>query len=216
MTKKIATPEEIITEDTTTESKETTKMKLNKIAPKEFTQEQITEMTSEDIQKLILIDFGQNVISKERAIKFLINKVRAGKLSKIPAVAMLSWTNRRVWVQGTANTFKNKDGSIGTISGSGIKEEADAKLNPSQEEYEAYTSEQLADIVNQYIHKDKAADVIIPSLLEKGMPLTPEDLMFITNNRVTIKGLEPKKVTKIMTKKITPIPSEIIDGVSFG
>ncbi len=213
MTKKIDTPEATIEPTTeTTAPKETTKMKLSEVAAKEFTPKQIEDMTASDIKKLIEVDFGMNVISEGRAEKYLVTVIRDERVKDISAQMILSLTARQCWVKGTSTSFTSPNGVASTIAGHGVPTEAEATYNPTLEEYEAYTADKLADIVDECCTKNRAHSIVL-ALIGGGLKVTHEDLIHLTNGRILIKGVEAPKV--VTTSSNTPV-EDVMSGVSFG
>lgn len=209
-TPKVTTTESMTTTDTT--KKETTKMKLTEIKAKEFTPEAIDALSSTDLRKLIEVDFGQSVLSRERSEKYLVTVIRDERVKNISPQLMLSLSARKCWVKGTSVTFTSSEGITSTIAGHGVQTEADAEYNPSKEEFDAYTADELADIVAATCTKNRA-DGIVLAMIGGGLKVTHEDLVHLTNRRISIKGVEPPKV--VVTSSNTPA-EDVITGVSFG
>jgi len=67
---------------------------------------------------------------------------------------------------------------------------------------------EAASYVDKYLHKRRAADVIIPDYVRAGMSLTAVEMVSITNNRVAVKGV-------VVSKAGNAPPKAVTTGVKF-
>ena len=118
-----------------------------------------------------------NRIGRERAQKFLIDRISKENIKVTPA-ALMDLTYKNVRVNGIDSITEKKI--------RGVKE---PKVTLTTEEFQQLTPEKIVEWVGKYTHKRRIADSIIPSYIAAGMPVTAEDVVYLTNGRVEIEGI---------------------------
>jgi len=141
-----------------------------------------------------------NRISRERAHEMLVTRIKAGKIKITNAAALMDLTYKRVVVAGVT------DGALKDVRGVSV-EKAPVKL--TAEEFAALKPAQIANYVGLYTHKRSAAGKYIPAYIRAGMPMTAENVVWLTCGRVAIAGVELPKAAGKKSAAVT-------DGVSFG
>jgi len=138
-----------------------------------------------------------NRISRERALELLTTRIKAGKI-KITGAALMDLTFKRVVVEGVDPEALKDVRGVATEN---------AKVTLTQDEFNALTPEQTAAYVEQYTHKRSAANKYVPAYIGAGMPMTAEDVVWLTCGRVAIAGV----TVETKGKK----SEAVTDGVKF-
>jgi len=170
----------------------TTKMKLADMKVIKLTAEEFAAKSADELHGIMCTP--DNRISRERGITFLVGRVRAEKLNSITPKAIMNWTYKSVQIEGV------------TVEGAGFSPEK-AKKKLTQKEYNELDAAAKADLIEKYTHKRRAAEIILPALIKKGLPLSAEDVVYLTCGRVEIEG-----VTIASTQRETAVVTE---GVTF-
>lgn len=163
------------------EKKENGKVKLEDIKPVVLTAEEFEKKTPEEVAKMILTP--QNILSRERAIKELVARVSEGRVKIDNPVALMDWTYKHVMVDGVAPETKS-NGTVIPLKG---VDKATETL--SKEKFAALDAEGKAALISKYTFKNRAANHILPELIKKGMPVSAEDIVYLTNGRISVKGV---------------------------
>jgi hypothetical protein len=145
------------------------KMRLSEITPIAITTDEFTAKSPQE-----LVDLMIDRLSQERAKAELISRIREKRIKINEASTLMDWTYKNVTVEGVTAKVR------------GVK---NAKVTLTADQFNSLTPEQKAAYVNQYAHKRRVAGDIMPQLIIKGMPITPRDLVWLTNERVTIEGV---------------------------
>ena len=145
------------------------KIKLSEITPINLTMDEFTAKSPQELADLV-----SDRLSQERAKAELITRIREERIKINEPSTLMDWTYRNVSVDGTKAKVR------------GVK---NAKITLTLDQFNALTPEQKAAYVNQFAHKRRVAGDIMPQLIIKGMPITPRDLVWLTNERVTIEGI---------------------------
>jgi hypothetical protein len=140
-----------------------------------------------------------NVISRERAKDMLVERITAGKV-KLTAAALMDLTYKNVIVEGVApEALKGVRGVAPENAKETLTQEQFGKLKPAK----------VAAYVEKFTHKRRVAGSIIPAYILAGMPMSAEDVVYITNSRVAVEG--------VVVKAANGAKSEaIVEGVEFG
>jgi hypothetical protein len=142
-----------------------------------------------------LCDEPQLRISRERGKEFLVSMIAAGKVNSITPEALMNWTYKAVTITGVA------------LKGQGFTAEK-AKKTLTKEAFAKLDAQGKADLIKEYTNKRRAADIIIPDLVTAGMPLTKEDVVYLTCGRIEIEGV----TIAAKARKSSPA---ITEGVTF-
>ena len=145
------------------------KMKLSEVTPIAITMDEFTAKSPQELADLV-----SDRLSQERAKAELITRIREERIKINEPPTLMDWTYRNVCVEGVKTKVR------------GVK---NAKVTLTLDQFNALSPEEKAGYVNQYAHKRRVAGDIIPQLIIKGMPITPRDLVWLTNERVTIEGI---------------------------
>jgi hypothetical protein len=145
------------------------KMKLSEVTPIAITMDEFTAKSPQE-----LVDLVSDRLSQERAKAELISRIREERIKINEPSTLMDWTYKNVTVEGVTAKVR------------GVK---NAKITITLDQFNALTPEEKAAYVNQYAHKRRIAGDIMPQLIIKGMPITPRDLVWLTNERVTIEGV---------------------------
>lgn len=134
----------------------------------------------------------QSRISRERGKTYLVDNVASGKINSITAAVLMNWTFRGVVVKGVE--FKGQGRSA-----------ENALKTLTQAEFDKLSPTETSALINEYTHKRRAADVIIPALVTVGMPLTAEDVVYLTNGRIEVEGVTVTKSSKTTEAVVTGV-----------
>lgn len=167
--------------------------KMADLKPIKLTQEEFDALDA-DALRAKLCSEPQSRISRERGKAYLVERITAGKINSITAAVIMDWTYRGVVIEGVA------------VNGQGRAVE-NAPKTLTQKKFDELTPAGKAALIKEFTHKRRAADVIIPDLVTAGMPMSAEDVVYLTNGRVEIEGVEIAK-----TNKVT---HAIVAGVTF-
>lgn len=161
-----------------------------------LTRKAFGDLTPEQLVTKIIDPTDPNVnrLSRERAKAMLVKRIEDGKIKITDAEVLMHLTFNSVRVDGV------------DTNGFGFKAE-NAKVKLTQEEFSKLTPKQIASYVEQYSHKRRIADSIIPAYIKVGMPMSAEDIVYLTCGRINIAG-----VTVQTTSKKQPVPTT---GVQF-
>jgi len=173
--------------------KETTGVKLTDMKPVKLTREEFDAKGPADL--VALLTEPENKLSRERAKTELVKRIKEGRVNSISAGVLMAYTYNSVRVEGAEPL----------VTG-GYKAE-NAKVKLTQAEFDKLTPAGKADLIEKYSHKKRVATDIFPALVAKGMPMTAEDVVYVTHGRVAIEG-----VTVASTSTKQPVPT---DGVEF-
>jgi len=157
-----------------------------------LTQEELAAKSAEELADIMTVPV--NRISRERGKKLLVKRIAGGKLNSITPEAMMNWTYRKVRVEGVE------------VKGQGFTPEK-AAVNMTTDEYAGLDAARKASLIEAHTHKRRAAEVILPALIRKGLPLSPEDVVYLTCSRVEVEG-----VTVATQQRAS---SAIVEGVTF-
>lgn len=194
------------TKGDTTMTKETTKAKNNgnhkrvvKLADMpgiKLTKKAFGELSPTDLVAKMIDPTNPDInrIGRERAKAMLVDRIKEGRIKINEPAILMHLTFNSVRVAGvTTNGF-----------GFSVK---NAKVKLTKAEFKALTAEQIAAYVEQYSHKRRVADSIIPAYIAAGMPMSAEDVVYLTCGRVAVAG-----VTVTTASKKQPVPTT---GVQF-
>lgn len=181
------------TNGTKTEKTAVNGTKLSDMKPVTLTREEFDSKSPAEI--VDLMTKPESRISPERAKADLVKRVAEGRVNSLSAAIMMAYTYNSLRVEG-----------VKPIVTGGYKEE-NAKVRMTQEDFDKLSSAEKADLIKNYSHKNRVASDILPALIVKGMPLSPEDAVYLTHGRVMIEG-----VTVVNTSTRQPVPT---DGVTF-
>jgi hypothetical protein len=161
--------ETISPEPVTINLKENTKVKLSDVKPIAITIDEFTAKSPRELADLV-----SDRLSQERAKAELISRIREERIRINEPSTLMDWTYRNVAVEGVKTKVR------------GVK---NAKVTLTLDQFNSLTPEQKAGYISQFTHKRRIAGDIMPQLIIKGMPITPRDLVWLTNERVTIEGV---------------------------
>ncbi len=164
------------------------KMRLSEVTPINLTMDEFTAKSPQELADLV-----SDRLSQERAKAELISRIREERIRINEPSTLMDWTYKNVNVEGTKAKVR------------GVK---NAKITITLDQFKALSPEQKAGYVNQFTHKRRIASDILPQLIIKGMPITPRDLVWLTNERVTIEGVTVQNHYGKRNQAIT-------DGVEF-
>ena len=135
-----------------------------------------------------------NRISRERGLALLVERIEAGRITLTPE-AMADLTYKKVVVEKVELP-------------KGVRGVLEPVVTLTTEQFKSLTPAEAASYVDKYLHKRRAADVIIPGYVKAGMPLTAVDMVSITNGRVAVKGV-------VVSKAGNAPPKAVTTGVAF-
>jgi len=181
------------TKATKTEKTAVKGTKLSDMKPVKLTRAEFDSKSPAEI--VDLMTKPESRISPERAKADLVKRVAEGRINSLSAAIMMAYTYSSLRVEG-----------VEPIVTGGYKEE-NAKVRMTQEEFDKLTPTGRANLIKSYSHKNRVAGDILPALIVKGMPMTAEDVVYLTHGRVMIEG-----VTVVNTSTRQPVPT---DGVTF-
>jgi len=159
----------------TNATKKTETKKMQDLKPIKLTQAEFEALDVAGLRAK-LCDEPQLRISRERGKEFLVAMIAAGKVNSITPEALMNWTYKAVAIDGV------------TLEGQGFTPEK-AKKTLTKEAFGKLTPQGKADLIKEYTNKRRAADVIIPDLVTAGMPLSAEDVVYLTCGRIEIEGV---------------------------
>jgi len=161
-----------------------------------LTKKAFGELTPEQLVTKIIDPTDPNInrLSRERAKAMLVKRIEDGKIKITNAEVLMHLTFNSVRVEGVET------------NGFGFKAE-NAKVRLTQEAFDKLTAKKIASYVELYTHKRRIADSIIPAYIKVGMPMTAEDVVYLTCGRINIAG-----VTVQTASKKQPVPTT---GVQF-
>lgn len=140
-----------------------------------------------------------NRISRERAKDMLTKRIAAGKV-KLTAAALMDLTYKNIRVEGVApDALKGVRGVAPENSKETLTQEQFSKLKPAK----------VAAYVETFTHKRRIANAIFPAYIKAGMPMSAEDVVYVTNGRVAIEGVVVKTANGTKAEAI-------VEGVEFG
>ncbi len=164
------------------------KVKLSEMEPIILTLEEFEGKTSGELTDLI-----SDRLSRERSKAELVERIKDGRVRITVPEVLMDWTFKSVTVQGV-------DGKI--------RGRKDPKVNLTQDQFDALSDTEKAGLVEKYTNKRRVAENILPELIRKGMPLSPEDTVYLTNERITIEGV-------VVEKRGNGRQPALTDGVEF-
>jgi len=145
------------------------KVKLSDLEPIALTQEEFKSKTSQELASLI-----DGRLSRERAKVELVGRIREGRIKIKEASTLMDWTYKGVSVDGVKAKVR------------GIKK---PEVTLTQEQFDALSDAEKAGYIEQYTHKRRVAESILPELIRRGMPLSAKDVVYLTNGRIAIEGV---------------------------
>jgi len=162
----------------------------------ELTKEAFDALSPEDLVAKMIDPANPDInrISRERAKALLVKRIKEGKIKITDAKILMHLTFNSVRVNGVET------------NGFGFSE-ANAKVKLTKKAFGELTPVQIAAHVEKYTHKRRVADSIFPAYIKAGMPVTAEDVVYLTCGRVAIEG-----VTIQTASKKQPVPTT---GVQF-
>jgi hypothetical protein len=167
--------------------------RLSDIRPMDISMAEYEAMTHEQLINLVIPR-----LSRIRTKAELVSKIRSGKIklgqSGQSATTLMSWTFKNIRVSGVSINLR------------GVKE---PKVTLTQEEFNALTNDQKADLIEKYTRERRVAEDIYPALLRLGMKLSAYDVVFLTNGRLSVEGIV------IENRGHSGKQSTIVEGVSF-
>jgi hypothetical protein len=161
--------------------------RLSEIRPIDLSLEEFDALTPEQLTNLVIPR-----LSRIRTKAELVSRIKSGKIKIGQPSTLINWTFKNVQVTGVS------------INSRGTK---DAKVTLSQEEFNALTNDQKADLIEKHTRERRASEEIFPALLKLGLKLTAYDTVYLTCGRVAIEGIVVEGNTK---KQVA-----IVDGVEF-
>jgi len=135
-----------------------------------------------------------NRISRERAKAMLVDRIKEGRIKVNKAEILMHLTFNSVRVAGAKT------------NGYGFSAE-NAKVKLTKKAFNELTAAEIAAYVEQYTHKRRVADRIFPAYIAAGMPMSAEDVVYLTCGRIAVAG-----VTVQTASKKQPVPT---NGVQF-
>lgn len=150
-------------------------MKLQELKPIELSAAKFKALDAKGLHAEMCTK-PQNRISRERGKELLVERIADGKINSITPEAMMDWTYKAVTIDGV------------TIDGQGFTP-ATAKKTLTKAEFTKLDAKGKAALIKEFTHKRRASDVIIPELILKGLPLTGEDVVYLTCGRILIDGV---------------------------
>lgn len=165
------------TKDKVTQTTETNASvtKMQDLKPIKLTQDEFDALDAAGLRTK-LCDEPQLRISRERGKEFLVERVASGQINSLTPEAIMNWTYKAVRIKGV------------TLEGQGFTE-AQVKKTLTKAEFDKLTPKGKAELILEFTNKRRAADVIIPDLVTAGMPMTSEDVVFLTCGRIEIEGV---------------------------
>lgn len=194
MAKTAKTKVEPKTTETKVEPKaEVAVVKMNDLKPIKLTQEEFNALDAAGLRAK-LCDEPQARVSRERGKEFLVERIVAGRINSITPAMIMDWTYKAVAIEGM------------TIEGQGFTAER-AKKTLTKAAFGKLNAQGKADLINEYTHKRRAADVILPDLVSAGMPLSAEDVVYLTCGRIEVEGVtvaaKARKPSHAVTEGVT-------------
>ncbi len=122
-----------------------------------------------------------------------MKRIKDGRVRITVAATLMDWTFKSVSIEGV-------DGKI--------RGRKDPKVSLTQDQFDALSDAEKAELVEKYTNKRRAAENILPELIRKGMPLSAEDMVHLTNERITIEGV-------VVEKRGNGRQPALTDGVEF-
>lgn len=119
-----------------------------------------------------------NRIGRERAKKELVLRIKEGKIKVTEPRTLASWTYKNVVVTGADLEKPVK-----------IKGVSKPAVTLTAAQFGKLSNEKKAEYIAEYANKRRVANDIVPELIKIGMPVSAEDVMYLTNNRVVIEGV---------------------------
>jgi len=171
-------------------------VKLADMPPVKLTKKAFGELSPTDLVAKMIDPTNPDInrIGRERAKAMLVDRIKEGRIKVNKAEILMHLTFNSVRVAGAKT------------NGFGFSEK-NAKVKLTKTEFDKLTPAQIAAYVEQYSHKRRVADSIIPAYIAAGMPLSAEDVVYLTCGRVAVAG-----VTVQTASKKQPVPTE---GVQF-
>jgi len=179
--------------NTNATKKETKGTKLTDMKPIKLTREEFDAKSPAEL--VALLTKPENRLSCERSKADLVRRIKEGRVNSLSAGIMMAYTYNSVRVKDVEPLVKG-----------GYKVES-AKVTMTQAEFDKLTPTGKAKLIDNYSHKKRVASGIYPELVAQGMPMTAEDVVYVTNGRIAIEG-----VTVASTSVKQPVPT---DGVKF-
>lgn len=186
------TPKTETKTDTSTGGKKA--MKMQDLKPIKMTQEEFGKLDAAGLRAKLCTE-PQSRISRERGKAFLVERVEAGRINSITPEVMMNWTYKAVQIEGA------------TVEGQGFTP-GRAKKKLTQTAFGKLDAAGKATLIKEFTHKKRAADVIIPDLVTAGMPLSAEDVVYLTCGRIEIEGVT-------VTAKSNKTSHAVTEGVKF-
>jgi hypothetical protein len=171
--------------------------KVKKVRPKGPNKKLMpsVNMTRDELAKLSpteLLSVIKDKISVERAKKFLVDRIKNERINSLSSEVLMSWTYKAVAVEGVTAKI------IGSTK---------PKVTLTAEQFNSLTSAAKANLIDQYTFKTRAVR-IVAWLIEKGMPITAEDVVYLTNGRIAVEGI-------VNPEPVRGASSVLVDGVQF-
>ena len=181
----------------TTKAKTTTitpggngEVKLSDLKPISLSMEDFRSKSAQELTDLITVP--DNRLSRERSKQELVSRIASGRIKVGEPSTLMDWTFKNVQVEGVDTDVR------------GVKE---AKVALTQEQFDALSDAEKATYIKQYTNKRRVAESILPELIRKGMPLSPEDVVYLTNGRIAIDGVVVERQSRRQVA--------LTDGIEF-
>jgi len=165
-------------------------VKLSDLKLISLSMEELEKKTAQELADLITVP--DNRLSRERSKQELVSRIASGRIKVGEPSTLMDWTFKNVQIEGVDAKVR------------GVKE---AKVTLTQEQFNALSDAEKAAYVKQYTNKRRVAESILPELIRKGMPLSPEDVVYLTNGRIAIDGVVVQRQSR---KQVA-----LTDGVEF-
>lgn len=137
-----------------------------------------TEMNSEDVaQKAELLTAAvSGRLSRKRCKAKLIELAKAGEVHLKTPDALYAWTFGAATVAGARPD--------------GIPGKQHPVLDITQAQWDKITPKRIAEVIQEHTTEKRAADVVLALMYGKLFRPTAEDVIYLTNERVTIEGVK--------------------------
>jgi len=119
-------------------------------------------------------------ISERRALKVLADVLKDGTVTVEEPETLADWTYKAVVVKGV---------DMSEVTGS-----KEPKVTLTKANFESLTGEQMAKYIEEHT-TEKRASLIMLALIGFGLPLTPVQIVDLSNRRITVEGVELPKTT---------------------
>jgi hypothetical protein len=195
---KVVNVESVVKADQGTEMKEAVIIMANGNGRKRdlpvinLTREEVVQLDAKGILEIM-----SPRVSGRRAKDLLISLVGDGTVSVTDPETLMDWTYKHVIVEGV---------SAETITGS-----KDPKVSLAAEKFKKLTGAEVAELLKEHTTESRAGKIMF-ALIGVGLQLTPEQVVTISNNRITVEGVELLKAAQRKKDSVILVKGVSING----